>query len=68
MEAEKVFFLFSYKEFAENIFLYVRVQTCDGVEEHEILKIGNLTALPFLRHVGGAHELPRRHHRSPSEK
>lgn len=33
--------------------------TCNGVEEHEVLKIGDLSPLPALRHVGGLEELTR---------
>ncbi len=39
-------------------------QTCDRVEEHEVLKIRDLPALPLLSHVGWTHQLPRWHHRS----
>lgn len=42
--------------------------TCDCVEEHEILKVGDFSTLPFLCHVGGSHQLARRHHRSSSVK
>jgi hypothetical protein len=38
-----------------------------GVEEHEVLKIGYLTALPFLRHVRVPHQLSGRHHGRASE-
>lgn len=40
--------------------------TSNSVQEHEVLEIGDLAALPLLRHVWVAHELARRHHRRPS--
>lgn len=43
------------------------ILTSYSVEEHEVLKIGYLTALPFLRHVRVSHQLPGRHHGRASE-
>lgn len=40
--------------------------TSNSVQEHEVLEIGDLAALPLLRHVWVAHELARRHHRRAS--
>ena len=31
--------------------------TCNSVEEHEVLKVGDLSPLPALRHVGRLKEL-----------
>lgn len=39
--------------------------TSDGVEEHEVLEVGDLSPLPLLRHVGVAHQLASRHHGGP---
>ena len=36
--------------------------TCDGVEEHEVLKVGDLPPLPALGHVGRFEQLPRGSH------
>ena len=36
--------------------------TGNRVEEHEVLEVGDLAALPFLGHVGVPHQLPRGHH------
>lgn len=33
--------------------------TCNGVEEHEVLKVGDLSPLPALSHVGRLEELTR---------
>ncbi len=33
--------------------------TCNSVEEHEVLKVGDLSPLPALRHVGRLEELTR---------
>lgn len=33
--------------------------TCNSVEEHEVLKVGDLSPLPALCHVGGLEELTR---------
>lgn len=41
--------------------------TCDGVEEHEILKVGDLSPLPALSHVGGLEELTRGGQGNPPE-
>ncbi len=35
------------------------ILTCDGVEKHEVLKVGDLSPLPALGHVGGFEKLPR---------
>lgn len=37
-----------------------------GVEEHEVLKVGDLSSLPALGHVGGLVELFRTGQRNPS--
>lgn len=38
--------------------LWLKVDlTCNSVEEHEVLKVGDLSPLPALRHVGGLEEL-----------
>lgn len=39
--------------------------TCYRVQKHEVLEVGDLASLPFLRHVRRAHQLARRHHRRP---
>jgi hypothetical protein len=36
--------------------------TCDCIQEHEVLEVGDLTTLPLLGHVGVPHQLPRGHH------
>lgn len=39
--------------------------TCDGVQEHQVLEVGDLPPLPALRHVGGLVQLPGRGQRDP---
>lgn len=41
--------------------------TCDGVKEHEVLKVGDFSPLPSLRHVGRLEELTRRRQGDTSE-
>lgn len=41
------------------------VFTCNGVEEHEVLKVGDLSSLPALRHVGRLEQLTRGGQRNP---
>lgn len=41
--------------------------TCNGVEEHEVLKVGDLSPLPALRHVGRLEELTRGCQGNPPE-
>ena len=36
------------------------------VEEHQILKVGDLSPLPLLGHVGSPEQLPRRHQTCPT--
>lgn len=43
--------------------------TCDGVEEHEVLEVGDLPPLPALGHVGRLEELPGcRHGDTPAQQ
>lgn len=39
--------------------------TCDGVEKHEVLEVGDLPPLPALGHVGRFEKLPRGGKRDP---
>lgn len=41
--------------------------TCNSVEEHEVLKVGDLSPLPALSHVGRLEELTRSGQGNPPE-
>lgn len=42
--------------------------TCDSIKEHEVLKVGDFSPLPSLRHVGRLEELTRRRQGNTSEQ
>ena len=44
------------------------VRTCNSVEKCEVLKVGDLSPLPALGHVGGFEKLPRGGQGDASEK
>lgn len=49
--------------------IQVSILTCNGVEKHEVLEVGDLPSLPALGHIGGLEELSRRGQRnSPVNK
>ncbi len=54
---------------AENFLKFYQVvvgPSGDGVEEHEVLEVGDFSPLPLLGHVGCPEELPRRHQACPA--
>lgn len=40
--------------------LHLGILTCNGVEKHEVLEVGDLPPLPALGHVRRLEKLPRR--------
>lgn len=42
--------------------------TCNGIEKHQVLKVGDLPSLPALSHIRGLEELTRGGQRNPPAK
>lgn len=60
---ERIYYFHTFSYFQiKRIEYHLGILTCDSVEKHEVLKVGNLSPLPALGHVGGFEKLSRGGH------